>query len=364
MFWSTLAHAVALLLDLFTARRQAEGAKDLEIALLRHQLRMQQRRHPRSRLSRWERLTLAVLVATLRRATADARQRWAGSLVLVTPETVLRWHRDLVRRKWTFRQRQRAGRKPTDATLAALVVRLARENPRWGYARIQGELGKLGHAMGRTTIRALLRRQGVPSAPRRSRDGTPWRAFLARHKDQILACDFFTVETVFLKTLHVLFFLEVSTRRVHLAGCTARPTAAWVAQQARNVAWSLQEVGRPCRYLIHDRDAKFPAAFGRVFAAEGFAVVRTPYRAPQANAYAERWVRSAREECLDHVLVMGENHLRRVLDAYVAHFNEARPHQGLGQGCPIPLTAAPSDGVVCRRDILGGLVREYYREAA
>jgi hypothetical protein len=364
MFWSTLAHAVTLLLDLFTARCQPEGAKDLEIVLLRHQLRLQRRRRPPPRLSRWDRLTLAVLVARVRRLTANARQGWTGSVVLVAPETVLRWHRELVRRKWTVRRRQRAGRRPTDAILTALVVRLARENPRWGYARLQGELGKLGHAVGRTTIRAILRRRGVPPAPRRGESGTSWRAFLARHKDQILACDFLTVETLFLKTLYVLFFLEVGTRRVHIAGCTAHPTAAWVAQQARNLAWTLQEQGRTFRFLIHDRDGKFPVAFDRVFAAEGLAVIRTPYRAPRANAYAERWVRTIRTECLDHLLITSEGHLRRVLGTYVRHYNEARPHQGLNQGCPIPLTDVSSDGAVCRRAILGGLVHEYYREAA
>ena len=336
----------------------------LEIVLLRHQLRVLQRRQPRPRLARGERLALALLVAKLRRITAGARGRWARSVVLVTPTIVLRWHRDLVRRKWTFRGRRCAGRPPTDATLAALVARLARENPRWGYARIQGELAKLGHALGRSTIRAILRRQGVPPTPQRGQGGGTWRAFLARHRDQLLACDFFTVETLFLKTLPVLFFIEVGTRRVHLAGCTAHPTAAWVTQQARNLAWTLQEQGAPPRFLIHDRDTEFPPAFDAVFASEGIAVVRTPYRAPTANAYAERWVRSARAECLDHLLIAGESHLRRVLAEYVAHDNEARPHQGLGQSCPIPLTATSLDGAVRRRDRLGGLLREYYREAA
>jgi hypothetical protein len=353
-----------LLLDLLTARRRPESAKDLEIAVLRHQLRMLERRQPQPRLARWEQLTLALLVTKLRRLTAGARQRWSRSLVLVTPETVLRWHRDLVRRKWTVRGRRRAGRPPTDATLAALVARLARENPRWGYARIHGELTKLGHTLGRSTIRAILRRDGVPPAPRRGQGSCTWRAFLARHRAQILACDFFTVETLCLKTIHVLFFLEVGTRRVHLAGCTAHPTATWVTQQARQLAWTLQEAGTPPRYLIHDRDAKFPPAFDAVFASEGVEVVRTPYRAPTANAYAERWVRSARAECLDQLLIGGEGHLRRVLADYIAHYNEARPHQGLDQGCPIPLTGARPHGAVRRRERLGGLLHEYYREAA
>jgi len=364
MFWSALAHLVALLLDLFTARRQPTCAKDLEIAVLRHQLRVALRRQSRPRLSRWEQLTLALLVTRLRRLPTVARQHWTRSVLLVTPETVLRWHRDLVRRKWTVRGGCRAGRPPTDAVLAALILRLASENPRWGYARIHGELGKLGHTVGRSTIRAILRRQGVPPAPERAHAGSTWRAFLTRHRDTVLACDFFTVETLFLTTLHVLFFLEVGSRRVHLAGCTAHPTAAWVAQRARNLAWTMQDDGRPLRFLIRDRDAKYPPAFDRVFTAEGVEVVRTPYRAPQANGYAERWVRSVRAECLDQLLVAGEGHLRRVLTTYVAHYNEARPHQGLDQRCPTPCAVASPQGPVQRRDVLGGLIHEYYREAA
>lgn len=248
------------------------------------------------------------------------------SLLLVTPKTVLRWHRDLVRRKWTYRKHRRVGRPPVDAALTAQIVRLARENRRWGYARIDGELRQLGRAVGRSTIRAILKREGVLPAPRRAQQGTRWRDFLACDRDQLLACDFFMVETLFLKTLYVLFFLEPGTRRVHLAGCTAHPTAAWVAQQARNLCWTLQEEVHTFRYLIHDRDAKFAPAFDRVFAAEGVTVVRTPYRAPRANAHAERWVRTARAECLDHLLIAGEGHLGRVLATYVAHHNEARPH--------------------------------------
>ena len=226
MLWSAVAHLMALLLDLFTAGRQPEDAKDLEIAMLRHQLRVLARRQPRPHLARWERLILALLVTKLRRLMAMPPSRWSQSLVLVTPETVLRWHRELVRRKWTFRGRRRAGRRPTDAALAALIARFARENPRWGYARIHGELAKLGHTIGRSTIRAILQRLGVPPAPQRGQANGTWRQFLARHKGQILACDFFTVETLFLKTLHVLFFLELGTRRVHLAGCTTHPTSA------------------------------------------------------------------------------------------------------------------------------------------
>ncbi len=210
----------------------------------------------------------------------------------------------------------------------------------------------------------MLKRRQVPPAPRHSPRATSWQQFLAQHRDAVLACDFFTVETLFLKTLHVLFFLEIGTRRVHLAGCTAHPTAAWVTQQARNLSWTLQDEGTSPRFLIHDRDAKFPAAFDTVFAAEGIAIVRTPYRAPNANAYAERWVRAVRGECLDHLLIASEAHLRRVLAEYVAYYNHARPHQGLEQRCPVALPAPVRDGPVRRRDRLGGLLHDYYREAA
>ena len=164
--------------------------------------------------------------------------------------------------------------------------------------------------------------------------------------------------------MYVLCFLEVGTRRVHLAGRTTHPTAAWVTQQARQLSWQIQEGRLPARGLIHDRDAKFAASFDTVFAAEGVEIVHTPYRAPRANAYAERWVRSVREECLDHLLILGESHLRRVLTAYVAHYNQARPHQGLGQRTPVPSSAGVGQGLVRRRDHLGGLLHEYYREAA
>jgi transposase InsO family protein len=185
-----------------------------------------------------------------------------------------------------------------------------------------------------------------------------------QHRDVVLACDFFTVETVFLKTLYALFFLAIGTRRVHFAGCTAQPTAAWVTQQARNLAWTLHEGEQPVRYLIHDRDAKFPPGFDAVFASEGLEVVRTPYRAPNASAFAERGIRSMRTECLDHFLLANEGHLRRVLTEYVAFHNHARPHQGLAQRCPVALPAPVRDGPVRRRDRLGGLLHDYYREAA
>ena len=185
------------------------------------------------------------------------------------------------------------------------------------------------------------------------------------YKDEIVACDFFTVETAWLKTLYVLFFIELGSRRVHLAGCTSSPTSAWVTQQARQLSWQIQDDTLAVRFLIHDRDTKFPSAFDTVFTSEDVAIIRTPVRAPNANAFAERWVRSVREECLDRILILGEGHLRRTLTAYVAYYNGARPHQGIDQRCPMPLVRiAARDGPIERRDVLGGVLHDYYRRAA
>jgi transposase InsO family protein len=307
---------------------------------------------------------LAVSTAKLKAVATGSTRPWRPSLVLFTPEAVLRWHRALVRRKWTFRQRRAAGRPRLGAELEELIVRLARENPSWGYSRIHGELGKLGHGLGRSTVRDVLTRQHVPPAPARRQKGSTWRQFLGHYRHQMLACDFFTVETAFLQTLYVFFFIELGTRRVHLAGCTAHPTAAWVVQQARQLSWQMQEGDLRVRFLIRDRDAKFVPGFDTVFRSEGIEIVRTPFRAPNANAVAERWVRSVRTECLDHLLILGERHLRRVLTEYVTFFNQRRPHQGLGQQCPVPLGPRLQSGTITRRDVLGGIIHDYEREAA
>jgi putative transposase len=184
------------------------------------------------------------------------------------------------------------------------------------------------------------------------------------HQDQLLACDFFTVETLFLKTIYVLFFIELGTRRVHLAGCTTNPTATWVTQQARQLSWQIQDGEIAARYLIRDRDSKFVPAFDAVFQSEGVTIIRTPYRAPNANAVAERWIRSVRQECLDHLLIIGEAHLRRVLAVYVSFYNQARPHQRLGQRTPVTSSSPVRHGPIRCRTLLGGLLRSYDREAA
>ncbi len=300
-----------------------DAAKDAEIAVLRHQLRVLRRQVGRPSFRPADRAFLAAAARIL------PRDRWRS--FLITPPTLLRWHRELVRRKWTYR-RARVGRPPIDPGLREAVLRLARENPRWWYVRIQGELRKLGIRIGATTIRRMLRAHGLGPAPRRS--GPTWSEFLRAQSQGIVASDFFTVETVLLGTLYVLFFIELSTRRVHVAGVTAHPDSAWVTQQARNRVIETEDRPASARFLIHDRDAKYSDPFDEVFRTEGTRVIRTPVRAPRANTYAERWVRTCRAECLDWMLVWGRRHLDRVLRAYASHYNGGRPHRGLQLATP------------------------------
>ncbi len=232
-----------------------------------------------------------------------------------------------------------------------------------GHRRIQGELRKLGHRCSYQTVRRVLRRHGLEPAPRRGQRS--WREFVRQHAEQILATDFFSVDTVWLTRLYVLFFVEVGSRRVHLAGCTYNPSAEWVVQQARNMAWKLQDGALQAKFLLRDRDSKFIAGFDEVFKSEGVRVIRLPYRAPRANAYSERWVGSIRREVLDHLLIFGRRHLEQVLAEFIDHYLHARPHQGIDQRRPceptdvIPLPAGPIE----RSDRLGGVLHEYGRAA-
>jgi transposase InsO family protein len=280
--------------------------------------------------------------------------------LIVTPQTLLRWHRELVTRKWT-QPRRSAGRPAVDDRIRQLVSRFARENPRWGYARIAGELLKLGLRVSPSTVRRILLANRLP-APRRS--GPTWQQFLRQQAATMLACDFFTVETISLRRFYVLFFIELESRRVHLAGCTTNPSGAWVTQQARNLSFT--DLFERVRFLIHDRDSKFSGAFDEVFRSEGIKVIHTPIRAPQANAYAERFVRTVRAECLDWLLIIGRRHLESVLRIYTAHYNRERPHRGLALLPPDSTNAEPpaSQGEIKRRDRLGGLIHEYHRAAA
>jgi putative transposase len=321
--------------------------------VLRHQLAVLRRQVARPRFTWSDR----ALIATL--AKLVPRERWVA--FLVTPETVLRWHRALVRRRWTYPHR-RVGRPPLPAETVELIMRLARENPRWGYLRIVGELKKLGVTVSKTTVATILRRHRLPPAPGRS--GPTWRQFLKAQAKGLLATDFFTVDTATLRRYYVLFVIEIERRVVHLLGVTAKPDGPWVAQVARNFVSELDDAGRRFRFCIRDRDAKFTAGFDAVLASVGTEALPTPVASPRANAFAERFVRTVREDCLDHLLVISRRHLEAVLTDYVRHYNEARPHRGLGLAPPMPRPARSAPGGrVIRRDILGGLIHEYERAA-
>lgn len=271
MIYLLISHLVSLLLGLFAISRRSERHKDLQILLLRHQLRILQRQHlHKPNVSRLDKLTLAVLAAKLAGAARGDKAMLEWVLLLFKPDTVLRWHRDLVRRKWTFKKRRLGAHRATDPDLTALLLRLASENATWGYSRLHGELLKLSYRIGRSTVRDILKRRHVPPAPDRGKQGSSWRSFLGHYANQFLACDFLTVETVWLKTIYVFFFMELGTRRVHFAGCTAHPTGEWVTQQAR-------------------------------------------------------------------------------------------PHQGIEQRCPIPIAHGRKEGPVKCRQVLGGIIHDYHR---
>ena len=293
------------------------------------------------------------------------RNRWGS--VFVQPETVRRWHRSLIARRWTYPHR-RPGRPATGAGVRALIVRLARENPGWGYRRIQGELAGLGVRIAASTVWSILRQAEIDPAPRRSSES--WREFLRAQASGIVACDFFTVDTVLFRRLYVLVFIELATRQVYLAGITANPTGEWATQQARNIIETFVERTQPIRFLIHDRDSKFTAAFDEVFRSDGIRTIRTPVRAPRANAFIERWIGTVRRECLDRILILNRRHLERALPVYIRHYNEHRPHRSLDQRPPIeeppPGSKTNADvdvdldlDHVRRRDLLGGLIHEY-----
>jgi putative transposase len=243
----------------------------------------------------------------------------------VTPSTLLGWHRRLVAKRWAYPHRS-PGRPAIDAKTTALVVRLARENPKWGYRRIQGELRKLGVRLAASTIARVMKDHGLGPAPRRN--GPTWRQFLGAQASSVVATAFFHVDTVLLKRLYVLFIIELGRRRIWITGVTAHPHAAWVTQQARNVTSDLADADIIPRFLVRDRDTKYVASFDEVFGARGTEILMTPFRTPNANAFAERFVRTVRSECLDHLLVVNERHLEGILRSYALHYNAHRPHQG------------------------------------
>src|SRR6266498_3221158 len=347
----TLAYwLLRCLLELLLLLARSEQRKEVEILLLRHELQVLRRQVARPHLRPADRVVLAALSQALPRVRS----------LLVEPATLLRWHRELVRRRWSFPVRPQ-GRPPLVSQARQLVLRLAAENPGWGYKRIHGELTGLGFTLSPSTVWNILRRHGIDPSPRRAR--LSWREFLRQQAAGIVECDFFTVDTIWLRRLYVFFFIELERRRVHIAGISAHPNGAWVTQQARKVLMTLKNEGKQPRILIRDRDVKLTNAFDAFLRSEGITVIRTPIAAPKAKAHAERWVGSVRRECLDRILIVSQAHLERVLRQYVAHHNTHRPHRALGQQPPlprpVPIPAPPNQARVRRRDRLGGLLHEY-----
>jgi putative transposase len=353
---SVVSVGLQRILQLVSLLFRSADSKELEIIVLRHEVAILRRhvRRPTFRpADRWFLATASQLLP---------RVNWL--VFLVTPATLLRWHRWMVARHWTYARRP--GRPPIAKERRALIVRLARDNPRWGYQRIVGELKGLGIVVSATTVKKILREEQL--GPAGKRKGPSWREFVCAHAKSIVAVDFFTVDTVWLQRLYVLFFIEVASRRVYIAGCTAHPDAEWVMQQARQMAWTLAERAEPVRFLIRDHDRKFTDGFDAVFKAEHIEIVRTPIQAPEANGIAERFVRTVRSECLDWLLILSAWHLEHALTVFIDHYNGWRPHRSLDLTPPNGRTSAARWAgtpaiTVKRRDRLGGLLHEYERAA-
>ena len=332
---------------------RSHTSKDVEILVLRHEVAVLRRQVTRPKPHWADRAVMAALARLL------PKRLWLHRIV--TPGTLLAWHRRIVKNKWTYPNA--TGRPPVPEEVRELVRRLARQNPRWGHRRIQGELLGLGYRIGAGTIRRILaaRRAHARTAP----DVTHLAAVPGLPGIRDPGVRLPALDTVFLKRLYVLFVMEIQTRRVHILGITAHPTGPWSAQQARNLLMELGECAARFRFLIRDRDSKFTAAFDQVLAGNGARVIKTPVCSPQANSFAERYVGTLRHECLDHLPIYGGRHLRRVLAEYAQHYNEHRPHQSREQRPPLYEPGQPIDMTarIVRRQVVHGLISEYQRAA-
>ncbi|MHB1782990.1 MAG: integrase core domain-containing protein [Acidimicrobiales bacterium] len=326
----------------------------VEVVVLRHEVAVLRRQVHRPALEPADRAVLAGLARLL------SRER-LGSL-FVQPATLLRWHRDLVAKRWTYPQ-HRPGRPAIAKAATAVVLRLAKENPTWGYRRIRGELATMGIVIAASSVWAILKRHGIDPSPRRS--GPTWAEFLATQAKGLMACDFFHVDTVLLRRLYVLVLIHHDSRLVRIAGITTNPVASWVTQQARDLSMDLADQAHALTFLIRDRDTKFTASFDAVFAADAVRVIGTPVQAPRVNAIWERVIGAIRREWLERMLILGRRHLEAVLAEYVEHDDAHRPHRSLSQRAPCTLDTAPAltgdvDLARLRRaDRLGGLIHEY-----
>jgi putative transposase len=280
---------------------------------------------------------------------------------IVTPDTLLRWHRQLIAQKWTYATRP-SSRRGVLVEIQRLVVRMAEENPTWGYTRIQGALKNVGHRVGRSTIARVLKAHGLPPVPQRP---TSWQTFLRAHWGAIAGADFFTSEVWTwrgLVTYYTVFVIDLASRRVQIIGSTPHPNDLFMQQVSRTLTGADDGVLRAHRVMICDRDRKWGGEVRRVLGDAGVRVVQTPVQAPNANAYAERFVRSIKEECLDRMVPLGERHFRRTIAEFVAHYHRERNHQGLGNRL-IEGVASRQAGTIRRRRRLGGLLNYYERAA-
>jgi len=336
--------------------RREEAWKTAEILILRHQLAVLQRRQTRRPRLNWaDRALLTTLLGVI------SNTRRHGLRLLVTPDTILRWHRSIIRRHWAARSMcDRTGRPATRRNIRALVLRLARENPEWGYRRIHGELAGLGVKVAASTAWEILRNAGINPAPRRS--GPTWSQFLRSQAEAILACDFFTAELLDGTQAYVLAVIEHATRRIRILGVTRHPTGAWTAQQARNLLMDLGEQAHRVKFMIRDRGSNFTSAFDAILADAGIRTVLCSIRTPRMNAIAERWIGGCRRELLDRTLIWNQAHLRRILREYETHHNQHRPHRSLHGTTPLKPLPEPVDldqYRVTRQARVGGLINEH-----